>query len=49
MKKNQFYVNVPDATDFLFDIGVESGFEISQYIILIFVNHNVNEQTDDSN
>ena len=27
-----FYKNVQDATKFLFDIGVESGFEIFQYV-----------------
>ena len=38
---------MPDATNFLFDIGVESGFEIPQYIILTFENNKVKEQTND--
>ena len=32
MENKTLYKMVPDATKFLFDIGVESGFEIPQYI-----------------
>ena len=38
---------MPDATNFLFDIGVASGFEIPQYFIAAFKN-TVNDQTSDS-
>ena len=39
---------MPDATNFLFDIGVDSGFEIPQYVIVTFENNNVNDQANDS-
>ena len=41
------YKNVPNATNFLFDLGMESGMERPQYIIVSFDN-NVNEQTHDA-
>ena len=43
-----FYKNVPSATKFLFDIGMECGMERPQYIIVGFENNNVNEQTHDA-
>ena len=43
-----FYKNVPNATNFLFDLGMESGMERPQYIIVGFENHNVNEPTHDA-
>ena len=46
-ERKAFYKNVPDATNFLFNIGILSGFEIPQYIIANFEN-NVNDQTNDS-
>ena len=47
-ERKTFYKNIPDATNFLFDIGVESGFEIPQYTIVSFENHNVDDQTNHS-
>ena len=43
-----FYKNVPNATNFLFDLDKESGMERPQYIIVGFENNNVNEQTHDA-
>ena len=43
-----FYKNVTNATNFLFDLGMESGMERPQYIIVGFENNNVNEQTHDA-
>ena len=40
--------NVPNATNFLFDLGIERGMEKPQYIIVVFENNNVNEQTHDA-
>ena len=37
-----FYKNVPNATNFLCDFGMESGMERQQYIIVGFENNNVN-------
>ena len=48
MENKTLYKNVPDVTNFLFDIGVESGFDIPQYFMVIFENNNVNDQTNDS-
>ena len=42
------YKNVPNATNFLFDLGMESGMERPKYIIVGFENTNVNEQTHDA-
>ena len=39
---------MPNATNFLFDLGMESGMEKPQYIIVGFENNNVNEQTHDA-
>ena len=44
-ERKTFYKNVPNATNFLFDLGMESGMERPQYIIVGFENNNVNEQT----
>ena len=46
-ERKTFYNNVPNATNFLFDLGMESGMERPQYIIVGFENNNVNEQTHD--
>ena len=48
MKERPIYKNVPNATNFLFDLGMESGMERPQYIIVGFENKNVNEQTHDA-
>ena len=47
-ERKTFYKNVPNATNFLFDLGMESGIERPQYIIVGFENNNVNEQTHDA-
>ena len=47
-ERKSFYKNVPNATNFLFDLGMESGMERPQYIIVGFENNNVNEQTHDA-
>ena len=47
-ERKTFYKNVPHATNFLFDLGMESGMERPQYIIIGFENNNVNEQTHDA-
>ena len=47
-ERKTFYKNVPNATNFLFDLGMESGMERPQYIIIAFENNNVNEQTHDA-
>ena len=47
-ERKTFYKNVPNATNFLFDIGMESGMERSQYIIFNFENNNFNEQMHDA-
>ena len=47
-ERKTFYKNVPNATNFLFDLGMESGMERPQYIIVGFENNNANEQTDDA-
>ena len=43
-----FYKNVPNATNFLFDLGMESGFGRPQYTIIGFENKIVNQQTHDA-
>ena len=45
MKERHFYNNVANATNFLFDLGMESGMERPQYIIIGFEKNIVNEQT----
>ena len=47
-ERKTFYKNVPNATNFLFDLGMESGMERPQYIIVGFEISNVNEQTHDA-
>ena len=47
-ERKTFYKNVPNATNFLFDLSMESGMERPQYIIVGFENNNVNEQTHDA-
>ena len=47
-ERKTFYKNVPNATNFLFDLCMESGMERPQYIIVGFENNNVNEQTHDA-
>ena len=47
-ERKTFNKNVPNATNFLFDLGMESGMERTQNIIIGFENYNVNEQTNDA-
>ena len=47
-ERKTFYKNVPNATNFLFDLGMESGMERPQHIRVGFENNNVNEQTHDA-
>ena len=47
-ERKTFYKNVPNATNFLFDLGMEIGMERPQYIIIAFENNNVNEKTHDA-
>ena len=47
-ERKTFYKNVPIATKFFFDLGIESGMERPQYIIVGFENNNVNKQTHDA-
>ena len=47
-ERKTFYKNVPNATNFLYDLGMEIGMERSQYIITAFENNNVNEHTHDA-
>ena len=47
-ERKTFYKIVPKVTNFLFDLGIESGMERPQYIIIGFQNINVNEQTNDA-
>ena len=47
-ERKTFYKNVPNATNFLFDLGMESRMERPQYIIVGFENNNVCEQTHDA-
>ena len=47
-ERKTFNKNVPNATNFLFDLGMESGMERPQYIIVGFENNNFNEQTHDA-
>ena len=46
-ERKTFYKNVPNATNFLFDLGMESGME-RQYIIVGFENNIVKEQNHDA-
>ena len=47
-ERKTIYNNVPNATNFFFDLGAESGIKRPQYIIVGFENNNVNEQTRDA-
>ena len=47
-ERKKIYENVPNATSFLFDLGMESGMERPQYIIVGFENNNVQDQTHDA-
>ena len=47
-ERKTIYKNVPNAINFLFDRGMESGMERPQYLIVGFENNNVNEQTHDA-
>ena len=47
-ERKTFFKNMPNATNFLFDLGMESGMERPQYIIIGFENNNVNERTHDA-
>ena len=47
-ERKAFYKDVPNATNFLFALGIESGMEKPQYIIVRFENNNVNEHTHDA-
>ena len=47
-ERKTFYKNVTNATNFLFGLGMESGMETLQYIIIGFENNKVNEQTHDA-
>ena len=47
-ERKTFYKNVPNATNFLFDLGMKSGMERPQYIIVGFENNNFNEKTHDA-
>ena len=47
-KRKIFYKNLPNATNFLFDLGIEKGMERPQYIIVGFENNKVDEQTHDA-
>ena len=47
-ERKTFYKHVPNANNFLFDPGMESGMERPQYIIVGFENNTVNEQTHDA-
>ena len=39
---------MPNVTNFLFDLGIESGLERPQYIIIGFENNNINDETHDA-
>ena len=47
-ERKAFYKDVPNATNFLFALGIESGMERPQYIVVGFENNNVNEHTHDA-
>ena len=47
-ERKTFYKNVTNATNFLCDLGMESGMERRQYIIVGFDNNNINEQTHEA-
>ena len=47
-ERKTFYKKVPTATNFLFDLGMQSCMERPQYIIIGFENNNFNQQTHDA-
>ena len=47
-RRKTFYKNVSNATNFLFDLGMESGMERSQYIKIGFENNNFIDKTQES-
>ena len=47
-ERKTFFKKVPNATNFLFDLEMESGMERQQYIIIGLENKNVNERTHDA-
>ena len=47
-ERKTFFEDLPNATKFLFDLGMEDGMERPQCIIIGFENNNVNEQTHDA-
>ena len=47
-ERKTHYKNLHNATNFLFDLGMESGMERPQYIIVGFENNDVNIQTHDA-
>ena len=47
-ERKTFYESVPNATNFLFDLGMGSGIERPQYKKVGFENNNVKEQTHDA-
>ena len=47
-ERKTFHKNVPNATKFLLDLGMEICMERPQYIIIGLENNNVNEQTHDA-
>ena len=47
-KRKTFYKNVPNANNFLFELGMESGMERPHYIVVGFENNIVSEQTHDA-
>ena len=47
-ERKTFYKYVPNATNFLFDLGMEIGMKRLQNIIVGIENNNVNEQTHDA-
>ena len=47
-ERKTFHKNVPNATNFLLDLGIEFCMERSQCIIIGFENNNPNEQSHDA-
>ena len=47
-EREKFYMILPNATNFLFDLGKENEMERTQYIIIGFETNNFNEQTHDA-
>ena len=47
-ERKTLFKNVSNATNFLFELGMESGMERPQYIIIGFENNNFDEQFHDA-